>query len=188
MKPAPDTRQRLLDAASELFARSGFRGASVRDICDAARANPGAISYHFGSKRQLYRAVLRRAAAEVAESVPGLLSGAAPPSPERAGAAVARALARRPDAFRLLLRDLAEGADGAVESFAPALGSGFENLVEQLGIGHEPPARTAAVESVLSAVAPGFLLLAAWPVLHRALDLPQDSLGTWLERLTRTPA
>ena len=61
------TSERLLDASARLFAESGYRGASVRDICNQARANPGAVSYHFGGKRQLYRAVLRRAASQLVE-------------------------------------------------------------------------------------------------------------------------
>ena len=64
------TRERLLQAATRLFADNGYRGASVRDICNLAGANPGAISYHFGGKRQLYRAVLRRAAAGLADMGP----------------------------------------------------------------------------------------------------------------------
>ena len=62
------TRERVLDAAESLFAESGFRGASVRDICNLAGVNPGAVSYHFGGKRQLYRSVLRRAAAGLADA------------------------------------------------------------------------------------------------------------------------
>jgi AcrR family transcriptional regulator len=52
------TRQRLLDAAGRLFARKGLRAATVREICDNARANVAAVNYHFGSKNRLYRAVL----------------------------------------------------------------------------------------------------------------------------------
>ena len=62
-----DTKSRLLDTAATLFAENGYRGASVRRICDLARANPGAISYHFGGKKQLYRTVLRRAASSLSE-------------------------------------------------------------------------------------------------------------------------
>lgn len=52
------TRERLLEAASELFAERGFRRASARDICARADANTAAISYHFRGKRGLYAAVL----------------------------------------------------------------------------------------------------------------------------------
>ena len=62
-----DTKTRLLETAATLFAEHGYRGASVRRICDLARANPGAISYHFGGKKQLYRTALRRAASSLSE-------------------------------------------------------------------------------------------------------------------------
>lgn len=52
------TRERLLEAASELFAQRGFRRASARDICLRAGANTAAICYHFRGKRGLYAAVL----------------------------------------------------------------------------------------------------------------------------------
>lgn len=53
------TRERLLDAASALFAATGFHGATVRDIARAAGANVAAANYHFGSKEALYLEVLR---------------------------------------------------------------------------------------------------------------------------------
>lgn len=54
------TRRALLDAAERLFAESGLEGASVRDITKAARANLGAINYHFGTKDGLIMAVFTR--------------------------------------------------------------------------------------------------------------------------------
>lgn len=54
-----DTRERLLDAASTLFAATGFHGATVREIAQAAGANVAAANYHFGSKEALYLEVLR---------------------------------------------------------------------------------------------------------------------------------
>jgi len=54
-----DTRQRLLDAACQVFAERGFDGASVRDIVERAGANVAAVNYHFGSKEGLYLEVLR---------------------------------------------------------------------------------------------------------------------------------
>ena len=55
---APDTRDRLLHAAAEVFATAGFREATIRDICAKAGANIAAINYHFGDKSGLYTAVL----------------------------------------------------------------------------------------------------------------------------------
>jgi TetR/AcrR family transcriptional regulator, regulator of cefoperazone and chloramphenicol sensitivity len=55
----PETRQRLLEAAGEVFAERGFRAATVREICHRAKANLAAINYHFGDKERLYTAVLQ---------------------------------------------------------------------------------------------------------------------------------
>jgi AcrR family transcriptional regulator len=48
------TRLNLLEAASEVFAKKGFRDATNADICSRANANLAAINYHFSSKENLY--------------------------------------------------------------------------------------------------------------------------------------
>lgn len=55
-----DTRGRILEAALELFAASGFEGASTRTIAERAGVNLPAIQYYFGSKEGLYRAVVEQ--------------------------------------------------------------------------------------------------------------------------------
>lgn len=67
---ADDTRERLLHAAGEEFARVGFQAASVRTICDAADANVSAVKYYFGSKEQLYLAVWAVAAEQMVSAEP----------------------------------------------------------------------------------------------------------------------
>ena len=56
-----ETRDRLLSAASRLFAERGFAKVTVRDICRRARANVAAVNYHFHGKTGLYEEVLRSA-------------------------------------------------------------------------------------------------------------------------------
>jgi len=55
---APEaTRERIMDAALDLFGERGLTGTTVRDIAQRAKVNVAAISYHFGGKDELYRAV-----------------------------------------------------------------------------------------------------------------------------------
>jgi TetR/AcrR family transcriptional regulator, regulator of cefoperazone and chloramphenicol sensitivity len=65
-----DTRQRLLDAAGEVFAKRGFRNSTIREICRRARANLAAVNYHFGDKQRLYAAVMEYAHARAREKYP----------------------------------------------------------------------------------------------------------------------
>lgn len=56
-----ETKKRLLEAAGEVFAASGFNSATVRDICKRAEANVAAVNYHFRDKENLYRETFRYA-------------------------------------------------------------------------------------------------------------------------------
>jgi AcrR family transcriptional regulator len=57
-EPDRETRDRLLQAATRLFAERGLKKVTVREICRAASANVAAVNYHFGDKLGLYREVL----------------------------------------------------------------------------------------------------------------------------------
>lgn len=62
MPPPEDTRQRLLEAAGQVFAEKGLTQATVRDILKhAGMKNIAAINYYFAGKEALYDAVLRHA-------------------------------------------------------------------------------------------------------------------------------
>ncbi len=56
-----ETRKQLLEAAGEIFAEHGYAKATSKEICERANANVAAVNYHFGSKDQLYAAVLQEA-------------------------------------------------------------------------------------------------------------------------------
>ena len=60
--PAPEAskRERVLDAAEQLFAEGGFDGVSMRDIAAAAEVGLPLIVYHFETKQNLYRALFDR--------------------------------------------------------------------------------------------------------------------------------
>ena len=61
-KKTAATRDRILNAAEELFAQRGFDGVTVRQIMSKAEADVALAYYHFKSKRDLFDAVLLRRA------------------------------------------------------------------------------------------------------------------------------
>ena len=54
------TKGRILDAAEELFMEHGFEATSLRQITATAHVNLAAVHYHFGSKEDLFEALLTR--------------------------------------------------------------------------------------------------------------------------------
>lgn len=53
----PPPRRRILDAAMLCFARAGFHGASMQEICAEARMSAGALYRHFPSKDAIIVAI-----------------------------------------------------------------------------------------------------------------------------------
>jgi AcrR family transcriptional regulator len=80
------TRAAILDAAEKLFAAKGFDATSLNEVGTAAGVSRGTPGYFFGSKADLYQAVLDRSFTEVREAV-------------RAGRARALASNQTPDAI-----------------------------------------------------------------------------------------
>lgn len=52
-----ETRVELIEAASKVFARRGFRGATLQEIAREARYSTGAVYWHFKGKDDLFLAV-----------------------------------------------------------------------------------------------------------------------------------
>ena len=64
-----ETRQRLLDAAAELFAERGVEGASIDAIAERAERTSGAVYDHFESKTGLLLALLESWVDDVAVAI-----------------------------------------------------------------------------------------------------------------------
>jgi AcrR family transcriptional regulator len=56
---AEQTRSELLAAAASVFARKGYDGASISDICTHAGLSSGSVYAHYNSKAELFVAVLQ---------------------------------------------------------------------------------------------------------------------------------
>jgi len=67
------TAGRILDAAERLFLEEGLEGVSVRAVTAEAGTNVAAVNYHFGSKAELLRAMVRRAFEQVGKEQARLL-------------------------------------------------------------------------------------------------------------------
>ena len=52
-----DVKKRLLLAAKKLFSRQGYDGTSIRQICEEAGANVALVSYYFGGKENIFKAL-----------------------------------------------------------------------------------------------------------------------------------
>jgi len=108
------TRERLIEAAGQLFADHGFRKVTVREICRVARANVAAVNYHFGDKLGLYREVLDTAiSAQEATTAAARAAGEGLPADQKLRAFVQtfvqRVLEHRPTWVRgLMFREMSD--------------------------------------------------------------------------------
>lgn len=102
---ASRTRERLLAAAAEVFATRGYRGATMREIADRARANLASAHYHFGSKENLYLEVSSRQFEEIERRLGEDAHLPAQRDGKRERAALERMLERRVYALLALLLD-----------------------------------------------------------------------------------
>lgn len=53
-----NSKEKILSAATKLFAQKGFNAVSIREICKDAGVNICMISYYFGGKGELYQAIM----------------------------------------------------------------------------------------------------------------------------------
>jgi AcrR family transcriptional regulator len=68
-----DTKEQIISVAKRLFAERGFAGTTLRNVIGEADVNLAAVHYHFGSKEELFRAVVQRFARPIVEQELALL-------------------------------------------------------------------------------------------------------------------
>jgi len=134
----PDaTRDALLTAGTELFAESGYDGVPVSAIAERSRVNKAMINYHFGGKRQLYRAIVRTTFSEIVERAEELAD-----SPRRApdllrdlvGLVADAATARNPHFPVMMLREVLTGGrrlDGEIIAYPLRVADVVRRIVER---------------------------------------------------------
>jgi TetR/AcrR family transcriptional regulator, regulator of cefoperazone and chloramphenicol sensitivity len=90
-KSGINTRERLLAAASDVFADKSYHDATIAEICEKAEANIAAVNYHFNDKETLYREAWRYAFEESIKAYPsdGGVRADAPPEERLRGQIIA---------------------------------------------------------------------------------------------------
>lgn len=112
---ADHTKQEIIEAALNEFARTGFEAASLRDIAANAATTHGLIRHHFGSKEGVWQAVVNHAVLQYAQALEAQLeqSKRKPTDPSEALRGLMRSQlmvsATRPEVARLLMREGVEG-------------------------------------------------------------------------------
>lgn len=106
------TRDLIFAAAATAFARHGYDGAGVDHIAREAGVNKAMLYYHFGSKVELYRAVVGDMLRAVGAAVTAIAAAADAPAVkiERFVDTVASLRDKRPWFPPLMMREMAAGA------------------------------------------------------------------------------
>jgi AcrR family transcriptional regulator len=129
-----DTRDRLLHAATRLFADKGFYGASIADIADEVGITKQALIHHFGTKEKLYGLVLQRIADDFAMTMERASTGHVNPAEEleQLFTVVAAEMGRRLAPARLLMRELLDNRPRAARAEKWYLKSLLDTLIAKL--------------------------------------------------------
>jgi AcrR family transcriptional regulator len=177
MEDRPNTRQRILEAAGEIFADSGLRQTTIRQISARAGVNIAAINYHFQSKDNLYLETLRYWKDVAFAKYPGEFGTSETDEPEKRLEGFIRAFVFRildpgvESRFgRLMAREFAEPTvafDVIVEETARPIFHLITVLVGRL-TGRDPASDTV-LYSCASIVGQCLYFLYARPVLKRLI-------------------
>ncbi|MCX7081775.1 MAG: CerR family C-terminal domain-containing protein [Methylococcales bacterium] len=107
------TRERLLTAASRIFAEQGFQESTIADICERAETNIASVNYHFGDKERLYLEAWRYAFNQELDNHPsdGGIAEAAPAEQRLAGrihSLIARVADDNSYSFAIINKEMAQ--------------------------------------------------------------------------------
>ncbi len=167
----PDTRERLVRAAIEVFLEKGYGGARVQDIASRAGYTPGALYVHFSSRSALLDEAILVEGRRIVANLAASFATVTPGGPEAASAMAQFAVAESGPIDQLVLEALALAArDPAVRArFADELQNLADRMSERVNVGVEmgvidPELDREAISAFYSAWLLGF-------IVHRAIGL-----------------
>lgn len=179
------TQQRILDAATDVFAARGFTAATMADIVDHSGASIGSIYHHFGGKRELFLAIFERLAADINSRIDSAGVRATELGPRRALEANARVYleaiwANRRAAMVLTSGDTPAGFDAVLRSF---MLKGFRRWTSVLELDTSPRGRL--LTRILVAVMVEASAMVIMCVDSAGVGPITDATVEWIDRLTR---
>lgn len=189
----PDaTRAALLEAAGEQFAARGYEGSRTQRIADAAGANKAMISYHFGGKMGLYRAVVTDRMAELRPRLVAIRErpGSAADKWSRYLGELLAMLAREPVLWRIILREHLDGGTRLQSEFASDISEFFRTTRSILDQGRREGTLAGVDPHAvhLSLIGAVFFYLASIPFREKAesegrLTFPAPDTRAYLSHL-----
>jgi AcrR family transcriptional regulator len=134
-----ETIRRILDAAMEVFAEAGFAGARVDEIALRAGVNKAMIYYHIGDKAVLYGRVLHDIFGDTAERITRNIHKAGSPEEKLKTyvKGIVGTVIRHPFAPRIMMREVASGAENFPEIVVDDLGAIIKALAGILSAGEK---------------------------------------------------
>ena len=137
----PSTREEILNVAQKVFAEIGFKEATVRQICKAAKANVCLISYYFGGKDGLYKSVFERTTQVRVEQLRSLLGNPAAIATHEEYRlrfqllleGINKQISLNPDFFKLMQREMIDGmprAESVIKPFIALTHQMLSNFID----------------------------------------------------------
>lgn len=192
-RPARVSPDRILTAAAAEFSARGYAGARVDRIARRARVNKAMLYYHFESKQQLYRTLLRHTFAQVAVRLTQVAEADDRPEVmvDRAIVALVEVARDQPFFPAIMLREVAEGGThldrGTLEAMS-AVPQAFAAIVARgIAAGVFRPVHPLA--AYFTTIAPLMLYLAAAPIRRELADarlLAPPELDVFVTHLQQT--
>ena len=135
----PIDRSQLLAIARQAFAENGYAATSLRQIAQAAGLRKASLFHHFKNKEELYLSSLTEVLAELAVMVTAARDGQASfiTRLDNLGDDVVGYFGSRPEAARLLLRELVGGGPLASGPGRAAIDQNLEGVAQFLRRGIE---------------------------------------------------
>jgi AcrR family transcriptional regulator len=163
-----ERRDAILEAAKPVFGASGYHAATTREIAAAAGVSEALLYQHFPGKRQLFEAVINRAAADLEARIVAAEQASDPM--QAALRAYFDFVAEESDLYRVFFREALQ-ADPSFQQLYVEISRRLLALCErQLDSISEKPPRPALLAHALAGMVSE---LALWWVEDRSLELDQ---------------